>query len=163
MSFNPRLLTCGPQTRNHLRMGNCFISPPVVCGGRDANPSTLCSWVDSSKRHHNHVISPPPLSPTCPRFSLLRVSSCLKDHTSTLLKEISQRSHFLLIAHSKWCCWIRGLRWRRFNSGTKDSLSHSELCVDFVSLSELRELVVDREAWHAAIHGVAKSRTRLSD
>ena len=32
-----------------------------------------------------------------------------------------------------------------------------------VSLSELRELVIDREAWHAAIHGVAKSRTRLSD
>ena len=32
-----------------------------------------------------------------------------------------------------------------------------------VSLSELREMVMDREAWHAAIHGVAKSRTRLSD
>ena len=32
-----------------------------------------------------------------------------------------------------------------------------------VSLSELRELVVDREAWHAAIHGFAKSWTRLSD
>ena len=32
-----------------------------------------------------------------------------------------------------------------------------------VSLSELREFVMDREAWHAAIHGVANSRTRLSD
>ena len=32
-----------------------------------------------------------------------------------------------------------------------------------MNLSELRELVMDREAWRAAIHGVAKSRTRLSD
>ena len=32
-----------------------------------------------------------------------------------------------------------------------------------VSLSELQVLVMDREAWHAAIHGVAKSRTQLSD
>jgi len=32
-----------------------------------------------------------------------------------------------------------------------------------VILSELREMVMDREAWHAAIHGIAKSQTRLSD